>query len=89
MVFVPLYEVGLLEIRMEFELVNSRLDGGLMKKLFQLMRREIGDANVANFAGFEEPLHGEPCLRNIVSTACETFEALESHVDVVNVVFSA
>ena len=70
MVFVPLYEVGLLEIGMELELVDSWLDRGLMEELFQLMRREVGDANVANFASVEEPLHGEPGLRNIVNTAC-------------------
>ena len=70
MVFVPLYEVDLLEIGMELELVNSGLDGGLTEELFQLMRREVGDANMANFASAEEPFHGEPGLRNIVSTAC-------------------
>ena len=70
MVFVPLYEIDLLEIGMELELVNGGLDGGLMEELFQLMRGEVGNANVANFAGVEKPLHAEPGLRNIVSTAC-------------------
>ena len=74
---------------MELELVNSGLDGGLMEELFQLMRREVGDANVANFAGVEELLHGEPGLRNIVSMLVETPEALGPHVDVVNVVSPA
>ena len=76
MVFVPLYEIGLLEIGMELELVNSGFDRGLMEELFQLVRGEVGNANVANFAGVEELLHGEPGLRNIVSTACRDTEAL-------------
>ena len=77
MVFVPLYKVELLEIGMQLELVNSGLDGGLMEELFQLMRGEVGNANVANFASGEKPLHGEPGLRDIVSTICRDSRGIE------------
>lgn len=63
MFFVPLYEVDLLEVGVELELVDSGLDGGLIEELFQLMRGEVRDADMADFAGFEELLHREPGLR--------------------------
>ena len=74
---------------MELELVNSGFDGGLTEELFQLMRGKVGDANVANFADVEEPLHGEPCLRNSVSTACKDTRCTKTHVDVVDVIIPA
>lgn len=47
---------------MELKLVDSGLDGGLIEELFQLVRGEVGDANVADFAGIEELFHSEPGL---------------------------
>ena len=60
---MPLYKVDLLEVGMELELVDRGFDGSLIDELFQLMRGEVGDADVADFASVEELLHREPGLR--------------------------
>ena len=59
---MPLHKVDLLEVGVKLELVDSGLHGGLIKELFQLMRGEVGDANMADFAGVEQLFHSEPGL---------------------------
>ena len=61
-VFVPLDEVGLLEVGVQFELVDGGLDGRLGDELVELMRGEVGDADVAHFACREQLFHTKPGL---------------------------
>ena len=61
-VFVQLYPIVLLQVRVELELVEGGLDGRAADEVSQLVWIEVRDANVADFAGSEKLLHGVPCL---------------------------
>ena len=72
---------------MELELVDGGLNGRLFEELVQLVRREVGDSDVSDFAGVKKLFHGHPGLHELVSALCvEACEGAGTHVNVVNVV---
>ena len=69
---MPLYKVDLLEVGVELELVDGRLDDCLFEELVQLVGREIGDSNVSDFTSAQEFFHGEPGLQRSASAELST-----------------
>lgn len=52
--------VALLQVRVEFHLVDGGRDGGVAEELVELGGGEVGDADAADAAGAEEAFHGVP-----------------------------
>ena len=86
-VFMPLDEIGLLQIRVGFELVDGGLDGGAGDEVGELEGGEVGDADVADFGGGEEGFHGVPCLGYIL-LVMGMEHGLETYVKIVDGVFA-
>lgn len=70
-VFAVLRELGLLEVRVGFDLVHCGNDGGLAEEVFQPADVEVGDADGFDFAGGEELGHG---VVGLVEGGCVEFE---------------
>lgn len=60
--FMPIDPVSLLKVWMELELVERRLDRRVLNEVLDLVRVEIGDPNVPDFASVEKLFHGVPSL---------------------------
>ena len=56
----------LLEIGMDFHLMSKRFDSRFANDISELMRREVGNANVQDFVLWES-YHGSPRLWHFVS----------------------
>ena len=67
MVLVVSNPRGLLQVGVGFELVDGGFDRGVLEKVMELGRGEIGDTDLADFGGDEEGGHCVPCLVMIES----------------------
>ena len=86
---MPLYPVGLLEVRVQFHLVGCGLGGGFADQLVHLVGGEVRDTDVADFIGLEEFFHGVPGLyesegvsMDLLEHGVEEGEGIKTYVDV-------